>query len=201
MASSYVDTTKLEMLFEGLSPKQRRIAMKGAFRRAANKVRKVALNNLRQIARSSHDQKDFERGVRSIVYKNKPGFRVSIGWRKATGRAGRGEHGMYLSSQQKRTKDQRRMPILGWLEMGSGPRHIRGNGLVRIKNGDRHYTGRCRVRLANGKWISVRTRRGVLRPGRFMTKTKMQVSGSVTETLHKEIVDNIKRTAKRYGCK
>lgn len=200
MAKPYVDTTNLDALFEALTPKQRMLAMRGAFRKAAKQVRRVALTNLRQSMRSSHDQKDFERGVRAIVWKKKAGFRVTIGWRKAN-RDGKGEYGMYTSAQQSNAKKPRRMPILAWAEMGTAPRHLKGSGMTRVNVGDRHYTGRIRVRLANGKWISARTRRGVLKPYRFMTKTKMQVSGTMTDRLHQEIIDNIKRTAKRYGCK
>lgn len=200
MAKPYVDTTNLDMLFEALSPKQRMLAMKGAFRRAAKQVRKVALDNLMLAMSSSHNQKDFERGVRSFVWKKKPGFRVTIGWRKANGR-GKGEYGMYLSSQQSKAAYPRRMPILAWAEMGTAPRHLKGRGMTRINAGGRNYPGRIRVCLKNGLWISARTRRGVMKPYRFMTKTKMQVSGAMTDRLHQEIIDNIKRTAKRYGCK
>ena len=74
------DDRNLQQLFAELEPKRRLQAIKGGFRREANKVRKTAINNLRNSVRSN---KDLEKGVRAIVFKRKAGFRVTVGTKKA----------------------------------------------------------------------------------------------------------------------
>ena len=60
------DDKNLQRLFAELEPKRRMQALKGGFRREANKVRKTAINNLRS---SISSNKDLEKGVRAIVFK------------------------------------------------------------------------------------------------------------------------------------
>lgn len=70
------DDKNLQRLFAELEPKRRMQALKGGFRREANKVRKTAINNLRS---SISSNKDLEKGVRAIVFKRAAGFRVTVG--------------------------------------------------------------------------------------------------------------------------
>src|SRR5574344_1060964 len=56
------DDANLQRLFAEMDVKQRLQALKGAFRREANQVRKTALNNLRGSIRTD---KDMESGVRT----------------------------------------------------------------------------------------------------------------------------------------
>ena len=79
------DDANLQRLFAAMDTQKRLKALKGAFRRQANLVRKTAINNLRGSIRSD---KDLERGVRAIVFKRKAGFRVTVGTKKA-GRSGK----------------------------------------------------------------------------------------------------------------
>lgn len=74
------DDKNLQRLFAELEPKRRMQALKGGFRREANKVRKTAINNLRS---SISSNKDLEKGVRAIVFKRAAGFRVTVGTKKA----------------------------------------------------------------------------------------------------------------------
>lgn len=65
MANQY-DDTQLQKLFTEMDVKHRKRALKGAFRREANQVRRTAINNLRS---SLHSNRDLEKGIRAIVFK------------------------------------------------------------------------------------------------------------------------------------
>ena len=80
MANQY-DDTQLQKLFTEMDVKHRKRALKGAFRREANQVRRTAINNLRS---SLHSNRDLEKGSRAIVFKKAAGFRVIIGTKKAS---------------------------------------------------------------------------------------------------------------------
>ena len=70
------DDTQLRQLFAEMDEKQRAKAMKGAFRSTANLLRRAAVANLRS---DLHSGKDLEKGVRALVFKQKLGFRVTVG--------------------------------------------------------------------------------------------------------------------------
>ena len=70
------DDTQLRQLFAEMDEKQRAKAMKGAFRSTANLLRRTAVANLRS---DLHSGKDLEKGVRALVFKQKLGFRVTVG--------------------------------------------------------------------------------------------------------------------------
>ena len=89
MANQY-DDTQLQKLFTEMDVKHRKRALKGAFRREANQVRRTAINNLRS---SLHSNRDLEKGIRAIVFKKAAGFRVTIGTKKANRKTGKGEKG------------------------------------------------------------------------------------------------------------
>ena len=77
------DDRNLQQLFTELTPKRRLQALRGGFRKEANRVRKTAVNNLRSSIRSD---KDLEKGVRSLVFKRKAGFRITVGTKYANKR-------------------------------------------------------------------------------------------------------------------
>lgn len=118
------DDTNLQRLFAEMAPKQRAKALRGAFRRAANQVRKAALENLRSSIRSD---KDLERGVRTVVYKRVAGFKVTVGTKK--GKLGRGGYG-YHKNRQGLEK-----PVLIWAEDGTASRSTKGIGRVKRSTG------------------------------------------------------------------
>lgn len=74
------DDSGLQGLFEDLAPKQRVKALRGAFRREANRVRRAAIGNLHE---SIGGDKELDKGVRAIVFRRKAGFRVTVGTKKA----------------------------------------------------------------------------------------------------------------------
>lgn len=163
----------LQQLFAELEPKRRLQAIKGGFRREANKVRKTAINNLRNSVRSN---KDLEKGVRAIVFKRKAGFRVTVGTKKAR-KNGKGEAGFHTNRQGLKK------PVLIWVEDGTQERKTKGNGGKRTaRRRSAHRTGRMR------------------RYG-FMTQTLNDVRDTVTADIHDMVTDNVLKIAQKYGCK
>ena len=162
------DDRNLQQLFTELTPKRRLQALRGGFRKEANRVRKTAVNNLRSSIRSD---KDLEKGVRSLVFKRKAGFRITVGTKYANKR-GKGEAGFHTNRQGLKK------PILIWAEDGTKARKTKGRG---GKHGTRS-TGRMK------------------RYG-FMDRTLKAVRGSVTENIHEMVAENVQKVAKKYGCK
>ncbi len=172
MANQY-DDTQLQKLFTDMDVKHRKRALKGAFKREANQVRKTAINNLRS---SLHSNRDLEKGIRAIVFKYKAGFRVTISAKKANRKTGKGEKGMHLNRQGLKK------PVLIWAEGGTDRRHTKTKTKVFVRERKGHNTGYMK------------------RYG-FMRKTKTDVADKVTDDLHNEITKSIEKTASKYGCK
>ena len=174
MANQY-DDTQLQKLFTDMDVKHRKKALKGAFRREANQVRRTAVNNLRSSLRSN---RDLEKGIRAIVFKKAAGFRVTIGTKKANRKTGKGEKGMHLNRQGLKK------PVLIWAEGGTEQRKTKTKTKTRIFVRERkgHNTGRMK------------------RYG-FMRKTQTDVRDKVTADLRNEIVESVTKTASKYGCK
>ena len=166
------DDANLQRLFAEMDAKQRLKALKGAFRKEANRVRKTALNNLRGSIRTD---KDMEKGVRAIVFKQKAGFRVTIGTKRAT-KAGGKEYGFHKNRQGLKK------PILIWAEEGTEERRTKSKTRIFVRSRKGHPTGRMK------------------RYG-FMRQTRDEVADSVNDSLHNEIVTSVTKIAERYGCK
>lgn len=167
------DDRNLQQLFAELEPKRRLQAIKGGFRREANQVRKTAINNLRS---SLHSNKDLEKGVRTIVFKRKAGFRVTVGTKRA-GKNGKGEAGFHTNRQGLKK------PVLIWAEDGTQERKTKGNGGKRaMRMRSAHRTGRMK------------------RYG-FLTQTLNGVRDTVTNNIHNMVIENVEQVAKKYGCK
>ena len=173
MAEMQYDDRELQRLFAELDSKQRLRALKGAFRREANQVRKTAINNLRGSIRSD---RDLERGVRAVVFKRKAGFRVTIGTKKA-GKSGK-EYGFHTNRRGLKK------PVLIWAEAGTKWRKTKSKSKF----------------MANGKWFTAGKSRGFMKRYGFMQKTLSDVRGNVTENLHNELIANVKKVAKKHGC-
>lgn len=168
------DDRNLQRLFAELEPKQRLKALKAGFRREANQVRKTAVNNLR--GSGIRTDKDLESGIRAVVFKQQAGFRVTIGTK-----AGKGKQYGFHKNRRGELK-----PVLLWAEMGTEDRRTKSNSgkhtrlwTGRLRKG--HYTGRMR------------------RYG-FMQQTLDQVSSSVSDNLHNEVIQSVEKVAKKYGC-
>lgn len=172
MANQYNDT-QLQKLFTEMDVKHRKRALKGAFRREANQVRRTAINNLRS---SLHSNRDLEKGIRAIVFKKAAGFRVTIGTKKANRKTGKGEKGMHINRQGLKK------PVLIWAEGGTEQRKTKTQTSVFVRERRGHNTGRMK------------------RYG-FMRKTQTDVRDKVTADLRNEIVESVTKTANKYGCK
>lgn len=172
MANQY-DDTQLQKLFTEMDVKHRKRALKGAFRREANQVRRTAINNLRS---SLHSNRDLEKGIRAIVFKKAAGFRVTIGTKKANRKTGKGEKGMHINRQGLKK------PVLIWAEGGTEQRKTKTKTRVFGRGRRGHNTGRMK------------------RYG-FMRKTQTDVRDKVTADLRNEIVESVTKTANKYGCK
>lgn len=167
------DDSNLQKLFAELEPKRRVQALKGGFRKLANKVRKKAVGNLHE---SIHTDEDLEKGVRAIVFKRKAGFRVTVGTKRAS-KNGKGEAGMHTNRRGLKK------PVLIWAEGGTTMRHTKSNGPKRAKRyRAAHSTGRM-------------PRYG------FMAKTQSEVRDTVTEDMHRMVAESVERISKKYGCK
>ena len=104
------DDRRLRQLFAELNSEHQKRVFRNAFRRGANKLRSQAVKNLRGSIRSD---RDLEKGIRSIVFKQMVGFRVTVG----TGK-GKGFH---------KTRRGVLKPVLMWAEDGTGYRRTRGS--------------------------------------------------------------------------
>lgn len=171
--AGYYDDSNLRKLFKALDHKQRIKAMRGAFRREANKVRRAAISNLRSTG--IRTDLDLEKGVRAVVSKRDAGFRVTIGTKKGNRKTGRGERGFHTNRRGLKK------PVLIWAESGTDRRYTKSKTRIFARSRKGHYTGRMK------------------RYG-FMSKTGSQVDGRVGDELREEIVKSINMTARRYGC-
>lgn len=122
------DDSNLQQLFAELEPKRRVQALRGGYRRMANRVRKVAIEHLRSSIRSD---RDLEKGIRTIVFKKVVGFRLTVGTK--FGKNGKGEAGFHNNRQGMKK------PVLIWAEDGTDSRNT--------KHGRRaaHFTGYMRA--------------------------------------------------------
>ena len=169
------DDRNLQQLFADLEPKRRLQAIKGGFRKEANRVRKTAINNLRSSIRTDTD---LEKGVRAIVFKRKAGFRVTVGTKKA-GKNGKGEAGFHTNRQGLKK------PVLIWAEDGTAERR------TKPKQGTRRRASRLRASHRTGR---------MKRYG-FMAQTLSGVRDTVTANIHEMVTENVQKVAKKYGCK
>ena len=115
------DDRKLRELFGEMDEKHRLKALKSAFRAEGNKVRKIAVGNLRSKMRSN---RKLETCIRVVVSKKKPQFTVTAspkGRLTMSGKYGGGR-------QVKGYYTNRRgfsVPVLVWAENGTQPRYTK----------------------------------------------------------------------------
>lgn len=174
------DDSELQKLFAAMSPEQRLKALKKSFSKEARRVRKVAVENLRL---SINSNKELEKGIRSIVFRKKAGFRITIGTKKANSR-GKGERGFYISRKRKGKKDRwgrdvTGKPVLIFAELGASDRSTKNHIWPRRKG---HSTGSLKGYL-------------------FMRKTQNQVKYEVTENVQRAFMQYIMKTSRQHGCK
>lgn len=175
MADFNYNDRNLQRLFAALDPKQRLRALRGAFRREANREKKAAVNNLRA---SINSNPELERGVRSVLYKRKGGFRITVGTKKGCKK----EYGYYLSEKRRKNKGATPKPVLLFAEDGTALRRTKTQTRIFRRSRISHSTGRMK-------------RHG------FIQKTKNQERAAITQNLRNSIITSVKNTAKKYGCK
>lgn len=182
------DDSNLQKLFAELGEKERLRAIKGAFRREANVVRKTAIGNLRKGLNSNRDLED---GIWITIFKKKPGFSVSIadkvkkhryfGKRKGNRRYSSRTHTVQESCKHTNRRGLD-LPILIWAEPGTDERHTRQPPSYWDRGHKAHSTGRM-PKIG------------------FMETTLEETRDRVTEEIHDEIRKQVTRIAKKYGCK
>lgn len=174
------DAEKLTKAIMELEPKRRMQAMKGAFRKAANKVKKQAVGNLRQSGINT--KTGLAKGIRSVVWKKKAGFRVTIGTKRAN-KQGKGERGFhYNRRERKKAPDEKKrgLPILIWAEEGTEKRYTKSRTKIFKRKKKGHYTGK-------------------MKPLGFMEKTRKEMEDKVTDELRQAMEESIMKALKKYG--
>ncbi len=144
--------------------------------RTGTKVRQMAVENLRSSDKLKSN-KDLEKGIRRVVYRKQLGFRVTIGSKK---RGKRGKDVWTDFSYHLNRRGQLK-PVLIWAEGGTDQRYTKGQTKIFRRKRKGHYTGRMR------------------RYG-FLERTKQEASSQVEALMKEEIVKNIQRIARKYGC-
>lgn len=166
------DDSNLQKLFAELEPKRRVQALRGAFRKEGNALRKAAIANLRQSIRSD---KEMEKGVRTIVFRKKGGFRVTVGTKAASKKTGKGEAGYHVNRRGQKK------PVLIWAELGTKRRSTKTRTKIFTRKRRSHNTGQMQAYA-------------------FMGKARDRMAPTVTENIRRAFVNNIQRLAKKYGC-
>ena len=183
------DADKLTDALMELEPKRRMRALKSSLFRAANKVRKRAIENLRsersgiasrpyadgrsktkKHAPGKNPNPALEKGIKSIVYRKRPAFRVTVGTKKGAGN-GKGERGMHINRQGLKK------PVLMWAESGTKPRNTKTKTRNKKKG---HFTGSMPAM-------------------RFMDKTKAEMAPGITDLVHEAMEKSIMQALKKYG--
>ena len=183
------DDSNLFRLFEELDPKARKKAIRSALRSTATKVRKEAVRNLKSSVGTNgkrlSDSTGLSKGIRRLIYKDKLGFRVTIGTKggkKPSGfhktRAYRRAAARGASADRLRSMEK---PVLLWAENGTRLRKTKTQTRIFRRSRSGHSTGQM-------------PRYG------FMEKTKTDMTPKVTEELRASIVRSIEKAAKKYGC-
>lgn len=129
MATFRYDDKNLQRLYGELDEKHRLKALRGAFRKEANRVRKEAIKNLR--GSGIRTDKDLEKGVRSVVPRKRLGFGVTVGTK------GSKKKGVTAGVHTNRRGLKK--PILIWAEDGTKQRKTKGR-----KDRKGHSTGRMK---------------------------------------------------------
>ncbi len=186
----YYDIENLQNFLNELKPEARKKLFQSGIRRAAEKMRKAAVANLRGSGLKLSAGSSIEKGIKKKLYRKVPGFRITIGSQKNVGgrkRSGRGYSYRYGKTRSvwtdftlQKTSRGKELPILIWAEGGTDRRFTKRRFFS--KKGSGHSTG----------WMP---------EFGFMKKTEAEEMPGVSENLKKTIIDTIHRKAKKYGGK
>lgn len=113
-------------MFSELSPGNRAKVFRGALRRTATQVRRMAVGYL--LNSGLRHAKEMQRGIRKGVRRKDLGFFVTV----ATGSNGQGQH---------RNRFGKLKPVLSWAEDGTNLRKTRSSSRSYIRKRKGHTTG------------------------------------------------------------
>lgn len=174
------DDHRLRELYAQMDEKQRARALRSGFRTTANVLRRTAVSYVRS---DLHSSKDLEKGVRALVFKQKLGFRVTVGTvvKRAANRMGWvGVKGFHLNRQGLEK------PVLIWAEDGTKVRRTKANSGKHMRT----WTRRLRAAHSTGRMTAYR----------FIVKADQQVGPQINKTLQENFRSSVEKTAKKYGC-
>lgn len=172
------DDTRLRLMFESLSEKHRRQALRGGFRKAAMNVRSAAVQELRSSGLRSN--RDVEKGIRAVVYKKVLGFKTTVGTKKH--RVNYGDKSGKALSEARHREKLRIVPL--WAEGGTAER--RTTRTTSVFGHELRSKGRGR-------------RTGAMPAFRFMERTKSGALENASTDLQKQLVTYVEKTALKYG--
>lgn len=174
------DERNLFKLINELSPGVRAKAIRQALNRKSKEVRLKAVENMRTAKGGKkgvfEPGEGMEKQVRRVIMKKKIGFTVTIGSNKGKNRPAF----VYKSNGKKKRVGG--PPVIIFAEGGTKARRTKTATKIWTRSRKGHATGQM-------------PRFG------FMEKTKKEMDKCVTEDLKNMIIDNIKKTAIKYGCK
>lgn len=170
------DDSQLQALWAQMQPKERKKALKGAFRRTGNVLKREVVKQIRGKVQSN---RELEKGVRVLVFKRKAGFRVTLGEDR------KGRKGVYAS--KKKNRQSREVPVLRFMDTGTNSR-VRRRTL---------YRGGRKKKYA---FVPTAPSRGRLQAGNFIEGARTSYGASVTQELMDELREQTLKTAKKYGC-
>jgi hypothetical protein len=161
-------------LFQALSLKDQRKALRGACRREASRLKKVAKTKLRATGVGMGTIDDLSKGIRTRLYPARYGLGFLLTIKPRRGGAG-------FHKNRRYPKTHRELPVLQWL--GDGTESKSKSRMTR-KYGNRrsHRTGV----IASGKY-------------EFMRATEQQEGGTTENNLFNEFQKNVEKAARRKG--
>lgn len=185
MSGSYYNDKNLQDLFAALSPDQRKKALKGAMRKMANKVKKVAVANVKKSLHAENKDNPLGKGIRALTFKKVLGFRITVGTTKRKGKL----YGYHVNRKKKE------LPILMWAELGTKNRTVKSLTIWKTSKDSK------KTRKVRREWVRIKASRGAMPKMGFIGKTLNQVRPTVTSESHKLIAEKVREIAKKYGCK
>ena len=179
--SNVIDLSKpFASVFEALDLKQQRKALKGAMRKAANVVKRYAVEDLQNSGLGQGTLTPIEKGISARVYPDRYGTGFLIGVLPKNGK------GLHVNRQMLEK------PILMWAEEGTRPR--RNGNRVSAHKGTSRLTGRrTKYYKRDGGY------RGSMKAYHFMKKTELRDTGEVEDILFKQLQKNIDKAAQKLG--
>lgn len=183
MADVTITTAEIDKTFgevyQALSLKDQRKALKSAMRKEGNRVRKAAMENVKTSGlKDSHGNIEKELYTRVFPDRYGTGFIVTA--------KPHGNKGIHTNSRGKKK------PILLWADAGTDSRNVGPRKLgkiVKAKSGNSYYRKYKRSGHSTGRMKALN----------FIEKTERQEEGNVEDSLFKTFSDNLEKAARKKG--